>query len=402
MFKIKGKYTEAKFFASEYDNKVIGQVQEICNQQILKDCAVSIMPDAHIGDGISIGTVIKIKDKIKAEYVSCDVGCGVLAIKIDSHNIDFEKLDKFIINNIPSGMELHNKALYTFDKKKDLHCMGYIKHPQLIDNYLMTLGGGNHFLEVDKDENDDYWIIVHTGSRNLGIQIEKFYRNLAFKYQNGYKEERENNLKIKMNEYKQQGKSREVGNMMKQYYKDYPETIYSSFQCYLYDEFYDMYIHDMKIVQEFASLNRQYILNTIMEYMNWIEIDRVESVHNYIDIENMILRKGAISAQKGEKLIIPLSMADGSIIGIGKGNEDYIYSAPHGAGRKMSRNEAKENLSMKEFEDKMKDVYSTSVCQSTLDESPMAYKNADTIILDIEDTVDIILRLKPVYNFKAH
>lgn len=329
--------------------------------------------------------------------------CGMRAVKLAEKHLDLTNIDSVINKYVPAGFDIHEKAIATSN-------VDDILAPIDVDKAfksLGTLGGGNHFIEVDADKNGDYWLVIHTGSRHLGIEVCDYYQNLAYE-----------NLKLKehngktiqelskelVDEYTKAGRKKEISKALTKLRNDYKEThITIPFElAYLEGEAMKNYLHDMKLAQEHAKINRETIAKQILKYAKLTEVESFDTIHNYIDTDNMILRKGSISAQTGERVIIPMNMRDGSLICIGKGNEDWNYSAPHGAGRLMSRAKTKESISMSEFKDSMKDVYSTSVCVSTIDEAPQAYKPMEEIMENIKDTVDIVDIIKPIYNFKAH
>ena len=335
--------------------------------------------------------------------------CGMLAIKLKEKRIDLPNLDSVIRKYVPSGGEVNenSKEDKTSLNVRDLRCFGKPNakiREELAYHSVGTLGGGNHFIEVDKDSNNDLWLVIHTGSRHLGMEICNYYQDMGYE---ALKEKVNGSKKDKINaiiqELKSQGREKEISSKLEEFNKNYkeknPDVPHEL--AYVEDELFKDYIHDMDMVQKHASCNRNEIARVILKYAKLHEEERFETIHNYIDVENMILRKGSISAQKGEKVIIPMNMRDGSLICIGKGNEDWNFSAPHGAGRLMSRSEAKENISMKDFKESMKNVFSTSVNKSTIDESPFAYKPMDEIIQNIQDTVEIVDIIKPIYNFKA-
>ena len=409
---------DLKIFTDNIEQEAIDQINTLLEQPAFADCKVRIMPDVHAGAGCVIGFTADLGDKVIPNIVGVDIGCGMLTVelgridtgingKTDSSivnyvtDIDYEKLDNVICTCIPSGRNVHEEINYIFPELKNLRCYNKLKNIDWLERSMGTLGGGNHFIEIDEDFEGRKYLVIHTGSRNLGKQVADYYQNLAVELMIGrdklaYERDR------LIAEYKDQGRSSEIQDAIKELRNtwrkktnDIPKEL-----CYLTGKYRDDYIYDMKICQRFAKQNRLMIALKIMLSMGWYSIDLFETVHNYIDESNMI-RKGAISAKKGEKVLIPINMRDGCIIGVGKGNEDWNYSAPHGAGRIMSRNKARESISMESFRESMAGVYTTSVCESTIDESPMAYKPMDEIINNIKDTVDILDVLKPVYNFKA-
>lgn len=316
--------------------------------------------------------------------------CGMHALKLEEKDLDMKLLDEVINTKVPSGFSVHEHPITIFDKLKDIRCNINIDNA---NRSLGSLGGGNHFIEIDKDKEGYLWLVIHTGSRHLGIEVCKHYQEAG--KNNNIKKEIEDTI----SDLKSKGLEKEIEGAIKKIKEKNP-TIPKEL-AYIDGELFNNYIHDMKITQEYAKINRQTIAKIIMETMNLHVIDSFDTIHNYIDTENMILRKGSISAQKGERVIIPMNMRDGSLICIGKGNPDWNYSAPHGAGRIMSRGQAKDNISLEEFQNSMDGIYSSSVCESTIDEAPQVYKPIEEIMDNIKDTVDIIDIIKPIYNFKA-
>lgn len=409
---------DLKIFTDNIEQEAIDQINTLLKQPAFADCKVRIMPDVHAGAGCVIGFTADLGDKVIPNIVGVDIGCGMFTVelgridtgingKTDSSivnyvtDIDYEKLDNVIRTCIPSGRNAHEEINYIFPELKNLRCYNELKNIDWLERSMGTLGGGNHFIEIDEGFEGRKYLVIHTGSRNLGKQVADYYQNLAVELMIGrdklaYERDR------LIAEYKDQGRSSEIQDAIKELRNtwrkktnDIPKEL-----CYLTGKYRDDYIYDMKICQRFAKQNRLMIALKIMLSMGWYSIDLFETVHNYIDESNMI-RKGAISAKKGEKVLIPINMRDGSLLCVGKGNEDWNCSAPHGAGRIMSRSKARESISMESFRESMTGVYTTSVCESTIDESPMAYKPMDEIINNIKGTVDILDVLKPVYNFKA-
>ena len=409
---------DLKIFTDNIEQEAIDQINILLEQPAFADCKVRIMPDVHAGAGCVIGFTADLGDKVIPNVVGVDIGCGMFTVelgridtgindKTDSSivnyvtDIDYEKLDNVIRTCIPSGRNVHEEINYIFPELKNLRCYNKLKNIDWLERSMGTLGGGNHFIEIDEGFEGRKYLVIHTGSRNLGKQVADYYQNLAVELMIGrdklaYERDR------LIAEYKDQGRSSEIQDAIKELRNtwrkksnDIPKEL-----CYLTGKYRDDYIYDMKICQRFAKQNRLMIALKIMLSMGWYSIDLFETVHNYIDESNMI-RKGAISAKKGEKVLIPINMRDGSLLCVGKGNEDWNCSAPHGAGRIMSRSKARESISMESFRESMTGIYTTSVCESTIDESPMAYKSMNEIINNIKDTVDILDVLKPVYNFKA-
>ena len=409
---------DLKIFTDNIEQEAIDQINTLLEQPAFTDCKVRIMPDVHAGAGCVIGFTADLGDKVIPNIVGVDIGCGMFTVelgridtgingKTDSSivnyvtDIDYEKLDNVIRTCIPSGRNVHEEINYIFPELKKLRCYSKLKNVDWLERSMGTLGGGNHFIEIDEGFEGRKYLVIHTGSRNLGKQVADYYQNLAIESMIGKDKLASEQDKL-IAEYKEQGRSSEIQDAIKELRNtwrnknnDIPKEL-----CYLTGKYRDDYIYDMKICQRFAKQNRLMIALKIMLSMGWYSIDLFETVHNYIDESNMI-RKGAISAKKGEKVLIPINMRDGSLLCVGKGNEDWNCSAPHGAGRIMSRSKARESISMESFRESMAGVYTTSVCESTIDESPMAYKPMDEIISNIKDTVDILDVLKPVYNFKA-
>jgi RNA-splicing ligase RtcB len=402
MFELQGKYNSCKVFTDNADNETISQVTALLNQECIEGNQVRIMSDTHSGKGCVIGTTIKINNhKVIPNIVGCDIGCGMLVVKLKQTRLNLPELDSVIRKYVPSGFDIHDTAIATSN-------IDQIKCPirkEKAYKSLGTLGGGNHFIEVDKDSNGDLYLVIHTGSRHLGIEICDYYQNLAY---NKLVEKAKGGklsdfIKRIVDEYTEAGRTKEINKAIKQCKQDYNNIKVGVPQAlaYLEDSDFEDYIHDMKLAQEHASINRATIADQIIKHARLYEVERFETIHNYIDCDNMILRKGSVSAQAGEKIIIPMNMRDGSLICIGKGNPDWNYSAPHGAGRLMSRSVAKESISISEYKESMSGIYSTCINTSTIDESPMAYKPMDEIIKNIQDTVEIIDIIKPIYNFKA-
>lgn len=398
MKEIIGQKNSAKVFIDKIDELSESQILTLCNQDFVKESKIRIMPDVHAGAGCTIGTTMTIKDKVVPNLVGVDIGCGMETILLEEKSIDLEKFDKFIYDNIPSGMNIRKYPhKYSLDVEIDeLKCLQYIKEFRALKS-IGTLGGGNHFIEIDKDNEGNLYIVIHSGSRHLGKEVAEYYQEEAYRELNNCSKKIINEV---INNLKEQGKQNEISSTIKQMKKqiitDIPKALaYTS--GYLFDD----YIHDMKIVQKYAVLNRKTIADELIKGLGLTVKEEFTTIHNYIDTDSMILRKGAVSAQKGEKLLIPINMRDGSLICIGRGNEDWNYSAPHGAGRLYSRNQAVKNFTVEEFEASMDGIYTTSINEDTLDECPMAYKTMDDIVNNISPTADIVKIIKPIYNFKA-
>lgn len=398
--------SDLKIFTDNIEPEALNQIYELIKQPAFEDCKVRIMPDVHAGKGCVIGFTADLGYKVIPNIVGVDIGCGMLTVKFGGLiPIDFDKLDNVIRKDIPSGRNVHDGRITRFERLQELYCYRELKDTKRLERSIGTLGGGNHFIEVDVDDDGNYYLIIHSGSRNLGKQVAEYYQNLAVEIIQGKDKLYEMQEKL-IAEYKAAGKRKEIQKAIKELHRKFnpnPLGIPKDL-CYLTGEYREKYLHDMKICQEFALMNRWYIADAICKGMWNVPVtsyNYFSTIHNYIDHDSNIVRKGAISAKQGEEVLIPLNMRDGCIIGIGKGNPDWNYSAPHGAGRIMSRSKAKENISLSDFENSMCGIYTTSVNQSTIDESPMAYKPAKEILENIKDTVDVVKVIKPVYNFKA-
>lgn len=397
MKEVQGKYNTAKIFTDVVDEKSIEQVKTLLDQPFVKGSKIRMMPDIHAGSGCTIGTTMTITDKIVPNLVGVDIGCGMLCVKLGEIDLDLEKLDKVIREHIPSGFNVRSEA-HPYNRNLNLNelwCKDSVDMERA-ELSLGTLGGGNHFIEVDKDDEGAAYLVIHTGSRHLGVEVCEYYQEQAYnKLKYIWNKERELIIKsLKVN-----GREKEISTELTKHTFDISKDL-----AYVDGYLFESYIYDMRIVQKYAKWNRLAIADIIMQHMDldwWFMRDEFQTIHNYIDTENMILRKGAVSAQKNEKLLIPINMRDGSLICVGKGNPDWNYSAPHGAGRLFGRMAAKKNFSVEEFAKSMEGIYTTSVNEDTLDECPMAYKSMDDIVNNIGDTVDILKVIKPIYNFKA-
>lgn len=395
-----------KIFTDNIEEQAREQIDLLLSQEAFKDCKVRIMPDVHAGIGCVIGFTADLGDKVIPNIVGVDIGCGVLCVRLGKLEIDLEKLDKYIKENVPSGMEVHaekgEKYEYANGFIKELYCYDQLRNKDRLALSLGTLGGGNHFIEIDEDEEGNKYLVIHTGSRNLGKQVAEIYQQIAYENCNTNKVEEQRREIIKR--LKAEGRQREIQAELAKFDKETKDSIPKDL-CYLEGKNMQDYLHDMEICQKFATSNRWNIATIIMKeifYQSPTQVlDIIESVHNYLDFTDHIVRKGAIRAKDKEMVIIPLNMRDGCIIGVGKGNEDWNNSAPHGAGRLMSRMEARRELKVEDFEKSMNGIYTTTADESTIDESPMAYKNAQEIINAIGDTVKIIKIIKPIYSFKA-
>lgn len=393
---------DLKIFTENIEYEALTQIRTLIKQPAFADCKVRIMPDVHAGAGCVIGFTADLGDKVIPNIVGVDIGCGMLTTELGDIDIDFEALDAAIRKRVPSGRNVHEGRFVRFEELYQLRCFRELKDSKRLERSIGTLGGGNHFIEIDVDPKGVKYLIIHTGSRNLGKQVAEHYQKLAVEIMQGKDELYAAQEKL-IAEYKAQGRKAEIQKAIKELHRKFnpnPLGIPKEL-CYLTGKYRDDYLHDMEICQRFAALNRKTIASAIIDEMGWYCLNDFETVHNYIEFGSNMVRKGAISAKAGEKLLIPINMRDGCIIGVGKGNDDWNCSAPHGAGRIMSRSKAKETVSLEDYEKSMDGIYTTCVNQSTIDESPMVYKPMDEIVKNIEGTVDILKIVKPVYNFKA-
>ena len=396
---VEGKYNQAKVFTDVVEEGALKQIQMLCDQEFTKDSKIRIMPDVHAGAGCTIGTTMTIKDMVVPNLVGVDIGCGMETIQIKNKHIELEKLDKLIYEKIPSGYMIRETP-HRFNEEIDLTKLRCLKEGKINLNHaersLGTLGGGNHFIEADKDEEGKIYLVIHSGSRHLGLEVAEFYQEQAFKALNGTTKK---DIDALITSYKEQGREKEIQKAISEL-KSQIKTTIPKILAYVSGSLLEDYIYDMRLIQQFAVWNRKAMMNEIIKGMKLKIEEEFTTIHNYIDLESMILRKGAVSAKEGEKLLIPINMRDGSLICIGKGNPDWNYSAPHGAGRLMSRKEAKNSFTVSEFKKQMKGIYTTSVNAETLDECPMAYKNMEDIIKNIEPTAEIINIIKPISLLK--
>lgn len=397
MIEVNGKFNSAKIYTDVVDEASIAQVIELCNQEFTAGSRIRLMPDIHAGAGCTIGTTMTITDKIVPNLVGVDIGCGMETVKIREDSIDFEKLDKLIRECIPSGFCVRTEA-HKYNTNVDLSRLKCAPHTDLERAKLSlgTLGGGNHFVEVDRDDEGKLYIVIHSGSRHLGVEVATYYQNAGYKALCDVGSE----TKALIERLKAEGRQKDIQSEIKRFKAGHQTKIPKQL-AYVSGKLFDDYIHDMKLVQRFAELNRQAMMDVIVNGMGFHVDEQFTTIHNYIDTDSMILRKGAVSAKEGEQLLIPINMRDGSLLCVGKGNEDWNCSAPHGAGRLMSRSQAKQQFTVEEFEEQMAEVYTTSVDSSTLDECPMAYKGMADIVDNIGPTAEITKIIKPVYNFKA-
>ena len=383
-----------KIYAQTIEDEAVQQVNKMNECAAYKDCTVRIMPDCHAGVGCTIGTVIAVKDRIVPNTVGVDIGCGMLVTELGTQDVDLQLLDKVIYERVPSGFNIHEQPVITHLDIRTMYCASAFDE-NVAQRSIGTLGGGNHFIELDEDAAGRKYLVIHSGSRNLGVRVCNYYQKKAIAYCKG------NTLAEQriIEQLKEEGRQSEIQTVLQAAKQN--RGIISNELAFLEGDDLEHYLHDMSICQQYASLNRKAMAHVICDALQLGIVAQFETIHNYIDIEHKILRKGAVSALNGEKLIIPMNMRDGSLICQGRGNIDWLYSAPHGAGRLMSRKKAKETLAMQDFKQSMQGIYTTSVCAETLDEAPMVYKPMQEIIECVQDTVDVMYVIKPLYNFKA-
>lgn len=398
MIELQGKYNAAKVFTDVVDDASIAQIIQLCNQEFTAGSRIRLMPDVHAGAGCTVGTTMTITDKVVPNLVGVDIGCGMETVLLKETRVELQKLDKLIYAKIPSGFSIREKTHRYIERidLAELHCYKQLNAARA-EKSLGTLGGGNHFIELDRDDNGRYYLVVHSGSRHLGLEVATYYQEEGYKQRNGSSAHDEQAL---ITALKEAGCEKEIQKALKAL-KGTKRTNIPKALCYVSGALFEQYIHDMHIIQQFALLNRKAMVDEILKGMGWHAEDSFTTIHNYIDTDAMILRKGAVSAKDGELLLIPINMRDGSLICTGRGNEDWNCSAPHGAGRLMSRSQAKESFTLPEYKKQMEGIYTTSVGKATLDECPMAYKRMEDITGNIGDTVTIEKVIRPVYNFKA-
>ena len=400
MFEIKGKVNTAVCYAAVVEEEAIEQIRRMCDYEFTEGSKIRIMPDVHAGKGCTIGTTMTINDKVVPNIVGVDIGCGMYTVELGPVNIDFERVDA-AVHEIPSGRGVWEGRMERFDLT-GLACYRSLKQTKRLERSLGTLGGGNHFIEIDVASDGNKYLVIHSGSRNLGKQVAELYQALAVDLNLGksnYFEQRDEIIRT----YKEQGRRSEIQAALKSLEAEWKakEPTMPADLCYLYGTYLEDYLHDVEICQQFARRSRERMAEIILEKTGMTARSSFHTIHNYIDTKEMILRKGSIAAHAGELVLIPINMRDGSVLARGKGNPEWNFSAPHGAGRLMSRMKAREMLNLEAYRKTMEGIYTTSVNESTLDEAPMAYKSLDDILDVIRDSVDVIEVLKPIYNFKA-
>lgn len=400
MLTLKGKYNEAVIYTDELDAVTRGQIQAVCDAEYLAECKIRIMPDVHAGKGCTIGTTMTLHGRAVPNMVGVDIGCGMLTVKLKEKRLDLPKLDSVIRRYVPCGREIHAEGKeHALAAKIDLTRLrlgrqGYERAYRSIG----TLGGGNHFIEIDRDDDGALYLVIHSGSRHLGLEVAEFYQQTGYEAMAGANKDA---LTALIAEYKATGREKELARAIKERKAAVRKQAIPQSMAYVEGKLFDDYIHDMRLTQEFALLNREAMARIILSRMKLTAEDAFTTIHNYIDTEHMILRKGAVSAKKGERLLVPINMRDGSLLCVGRGNPDWNESAPHGAGRLMSRKQARESISMSDYKAAMQGIFTTCVAKDTVDEAPMAYKSMESILQNIEPTAEVVKILKPIYNFKA-
>lgn len=405
MIIIEGKFNSAKVFTNVLDEICQEQIKRFLDQEIFKDAKIRIMPDCHVGRSCVVGFTADLGNEVIPNIVGADIGCGMYTIELGQVDIDLRRFDSVVNEHIPHGRNIHPGRLMRFEPLKNLTCYRKLKDSRKHERSIGSLGGGNHFIEIDVDEDGNKYLVIHTGSRKLGQEVCNIHQKIAWNLQLGKEELWENQRKL-IDSYKSEGKRDEINEAVKELHRTFklrkpkiPEEF-----SYLYGRYTEDYLHDMEICQAFADENRKMIARILIEKYGFNPIGELTTVHNYIDHDTNIIRKGAVSAKKGERMVIPINMRDGSLLCTGKGNDDWNQSAPHGAGRLYSRKVAANIFTVEEYQKTMDDagVYSSSVNEKTLDESPMVYKRMEDIAAHIDETVDINKIIKPVYNFKSY
>ncbi|MHC1696025.1 MAG: RtcB family protein [Eubacteriales bacterium] len=394
MIELQGKYNTAKVFTDNIESETTSQIINLLNQEFVSGSKIRIMPDTHAGAGCTIGTTMTVTDKIVPNMVGVDIGCGMETAVLEDDRVELQRLDKVIHEFIPAGFEVRDKE-HPFMDEIDLTALRVSKqvNHERAKLSLGTLGGGNHFIELDRDDDGRLYLVVHSGSRYLGKQVAEYYQKAAVRDL----ESKSKDCERLISELKKQGRETEIQTELKKLgVRKVDKTL-----AFVEGDLFNDYLHDMSLVQRYAYLNRKAIVWDIVKKMKLKVREQFTTVHNYIDIDSMILRKGAISAKEGERVLIPMNMRDGSLICIGKGNPDWNWSAPHGAGRLMSRSEAKQSITLTQYEKSMEGIYSSTINRSTIDESPFAYKPVEEILAHIGDTAEVVGIIRPLYNFKA-
>ena len=400
MFEIEGKFATAICYATVVEEEAIQQIRRMCDQVFTAGSRIRIMPDVHSGVGCTIGTTMTITDKVVPNIVGVDIGCGMYTVELGKIDIDLAQMDE-AAHFIPSGKNVWEGRQERFDLT-ELRCYRSLKDTKRLERSLGTLGGGNHFIEINQASDGNKYLVIHSGSRNLGLQVANLYQNMAIDLNLG-KEEFFAAREELIRSYKEQGRRKEIQKALKAMEREFEkkEPTVPAELCYLYGKCMEDYLHDVELCQSFARRSREKMAEIILQRLGLEAKSAFHTIHNYINTDEMILRKGAIAAREGEQVLIPINMRDGSVLARGRGNAEWNFSAPHGAGRIMSRTKAKETLDMDAYRAAMKGIYTTSVNERTIDEAPMAYKALEDIIDVIRESVDVVEILKPIYNFKA-
>ena len=398
IMEIRGKHGTAVCFAKIIEDSAIEQIRRMCDYDFTENCRIRIMPDVHAGKGCTIGTTMTIRDKVVPNIVGVDIGCGMYCVKLAQSDIDLKALDS-AAHFIPSGMNVWEHKVGKFDLQA-LRCYRHLRDTDRLERSLGTLGGGNHFIEVDRGSDGALYLVIHSGSRNIGKQVAEYYQNVAIRLNAGI-ENYDKQKEAIIAEYKAAGRQSEIQAALEALKEEKTERAIPDDLCYVYGKHLEDYLADVVVCQKYARRNRELMAEILMEMAGIVGVESFHTIHNYIDTDEMILRKGAIAAHKGERVLIPINMRDGSVLAIGRGNPDWNYSAPHGAGRIMSRAAARSNLTVEAYEESMRGIYTTSVNAGTIDEAPMAYKSLADIMDVIEASVDVVDVMKPIFNFKA-
>ncbi len=398
MFEIRGKFNTAVCYAVSAEEGAVEQIRRMCDQEFTAGSRIRIMPDVHAGAGCTIGTTMTVKDRAVPNVVGVDIGCGMYTVKLAEKDVDLAKVDE-ACHFIPSGMNVWPGRIEPFELS-ELRCFRELREMSWLRRSLGTLGGGNHFIEIEEGADGGRYLVIHSGSRNLGKQVAEHYQRLAVELARGREEYLRARQEI-IDTYKAQGRKSEIQQALSELRWQAKETDVPDELCCVYGQYFEDYLHDVEICQRFALRNRELIAMIIMERAGLSAVSSFHTIHNYIDTDEMILRKGAIAAHAGQTVLIPINMRDGSILAVGKGDPEWNFSAPHGAGRVMSRAKARESLDLEAYRQAMEGIYTTSVSADTIDEAPMAYKSMDDILSVIGDTVEVVEILKPIFNFKA-
>lgn len=399
MLEIKGKVNTAVCYATVIEDEAVEQIRRMCDYPFTEGSRIRIMPDVHAGTGCTIGTTMTIRDRAVPNIVGVDIGCGMYTVNLGKSELDMERLDA-AAHFIPSGLNVWDSPQEPFDLT-ELRCCSALQSVERLECSLGTLGGGNHFIEVDMAADGTKYLVIHSGSRNLGKQVAKYYQRRAVAQIKG-REQFSERRRALIAEYRAAGRMQELQSALSQITRDEGQAAIPDDLCYVSGQAFEDYLHDVELCQRFARRNRERMAALLLERTGLTGSDAFHTIHNYIDTQEMILRKGAIAAHAGERVLIPINMRDGSILAVGRGNPEWNFSAPHGAGRIMSRGTAKRELSLEDYRREMQGIYSTSVNESTLDEAPMAYKSLSDILDLVTQSVEVVEVLKPIYNFKAN